>query len=137
MANVDSLLAKAMNNSSPAEAAQALKMAASVMQREGINPKDILSVKGDASPEELREVKRVALYWYKKAEKLGVENQFLETRVEDLVDRHHRLIRENHKLDESLDYYKAKVIQQQWRFHAITFSLMLLSAAVTFWLTHG
>ena len=112
-------------------------MAASVMQKEGINPKDILSVKGETSPEELREVKRVALYWYKKADQLQSENHFLETRVEDMLDRHSRMIRENRLLDEALDHYKAKVIQQQWRFHATTFALVLLSAAITFWFTHG
>lgn len=49
MSKIAKFISSALNNSSANEAAQALKMAASYMQKEGINPADFLSFKGGAS----------------------------------------------------------------------------------------
>ncbi|EIM6622202.1 hypothetical protein LNT71_004091 [Salmonella enterica] len=46
MSKIAKLIRSALNNSSANEAAQALKMAAATMQKEGVNPSDLLQEKG-------------------------------------------------------------------------------------------
>ncbi|EHX9243999.1 hypothetical protein K3712_000529 [Escherichia coli] len=100
-------IASALNNSSANEAAQALKMAASAMQKEGVNPSDLLMSKdGDyctleelreangrvqralerirelenqSKTNELREAKQVAIKWHKAFEE---KEQELEQALE-------------------------------------------------------
>ncbi|MDZ7324728.1 hypothetical protein N4G41_24155 [Kosakonia sacchari] len=48
---INKLISSALNNSSANEAAQALKMAASSMQKEGLNPKDFLASKDERNAE--------------------------------------------------------------------------------------
>lgn len=79
MSKIAKLIAKALNNSNSNEAAQSLKMAASYMQSEGVNPSVYLQHKGEQqeqpkdgsiSIEELREAKRLAVYWHSKVKGL-------------------------------------------------------------------
>ncbi|BDH45140.1 hypothetical protein TUM12370_11840 [Salmonella enterica subsp. enterica serovar Choleraesuis] len=105
MDKVSKLIRSALNNSSASEAAQALKMAAGVMQREGINPSQVLQAIGGEGdellrlkgmvarltaeneklrtqesgnhnyPQELREAKEIAIKWNRRAEQLELENR--------------------------------------------------------------
>lgn len=74
MSKIAKLIRSALNNSSANEAAQALKIAAATMQKEGINPADFLQEKGEQQPErpdnsaELREAKELAIKWHRVAQ---------------------------------------------------------------------
>lgn len=60
------LLNLALNNSNPAEASQALKMAAALLQKEGLNPKDYIQKTGSNTHSELIEAQRKIEEWRKK-----------------------------------------------------------------------
>ena len=74
MSKIAKLIRSALNNSSANEAAQALKIAAATMQKEGINPAEFLQEKGAEQPQrpdqsaELREAKELAIKWHRIAQ---------------------------------------------------------------------
>lgn len=143
MASVDSLLAKAMNNSSAPEAAQALKMAASVMQKEGINPKDILSVKGEASTDDIREVKKVAIHWCRKAKEWQDQAHTFKTlyeivgrREEDLQKRLLSRIRDENIKDDEIRTLTMKLNYLKLRFIWVSFMIAVITSGLTFMLSY-
>ncbi|ECW3055627.1 DUF2786 domain-containing protein [Salmonella enterica] len=86
MSKIAKLIRSALNNSSANEAAQALKIAASTMQKEGINPAEFLQEKGAEQPQqpdqsaELREAKELAIKWHKVAQ--SQEEQLKDLAIE-------------------------------------------------------
>ena len=78
MSKIDKFIASTLHNSSANEAAQALKMAASHMQKEGVNPAEFLQYKGTpnditALENELADYKNRLHVWLNKAESLETE----------------------------------------------------------------
>ncbi|MGU9869936.1 hypothetical protein [Kluyvera ascorbata] len=79
-AKLNKFMQMAFNNSSANEAAQALKMLASVMQEQGVNPASLLQIKNDsASGELLAELRR--------------ELSVLKADYNDMVDRYNTVVR--------------------------------------------
>lgn len=71
---LEKFLNSAFGNSNAFEAAQALKMAAAQMQKEGINPADVLAPKGGAGTRaELTEAREIAIKWYRRSCELEQE----------------------------------------------------------------
>lgn len=79
-AKLNKFMQMAFNNSSANEAAQALKMLASAMQEQGVNPASLLQIKNDsASGELLAELRR--------------ELSVLKADYNDMVDRYNTVVR--------------------------------------------
>lgn len=111
---ISKLIRSALNNSSPYEAAAALKRAASLMHSQGVNPASLLQIKGDESAYqsgvsdeqiinlvresrearetitklrgELREAKQLAIKWSKAHDDLKEINEALEVSFHEAVD---------------------------------------------------
>ncbi|EBA3920946.1 hypothetical protein EE88_21695 [Salmonella enterica] len=75
----------ALNNSSANEAAQALKMAAATMQKEGLNPAEFLQEKGEANDSEQVKALNGLLSWWKgQHEAMQQKAQGFESKVNAL-----------------------------------------------------
>ncbi|EEO8179076.1 hypothetical protein G7D34_003707 [Salmonella enterica] len=73
MSKIAKFIKSALNNSSANEAAQALKMAAATMQKEGLNPAEFLQEKGVDNSAELEEAINHAAYYESEWLKLKIE----------------------------------------------------------------
>lgn len=90
---LEKFLNSAFGNSNAFEAAQALKMAAAQMQKEGINPADVLAPKGGAGTRaELTEAREIAIKWYRRSCELEQELEAYQHlyRSESRLNKSHR-----------------------------------------------